>query len=159
MKKLMPFIFIFLLSACATTQYVFLIEPDKQISEEQYFIPSGEAKFNFSSASSIKENSIVEIGGWHIILGENKQVFRFDIKITNNSNDTLITPEEIIMVDADKNSLRLLNPEEYVYYAEGMTSQEALSQSSAISIYASQLQKTQGYTGTMYTYGTIYSNY
>lgn len=63
------------------------------------------------------------------------------------------------MIDADKNSLRLLNPEEYVYYAEGMTSQEALSQSSAISIYASQLQKTQGYTGTMYTYGTIYSNY
>src|SRR3990170_2917415 len=110
MKKLMPFIFIFLLSACASTQYVFLIEPDKQISEEQNFIPSGEAKFNFSSGRSIKENSIVEIGGWHIILGENKQVLRFDIKITNNSTDTLITPEEIIMIDPEKNSLRLLNP-------------------------------------------------
>lgn len=28
-----------------------------------------------------------------------------------------------------------------------------------MSIYASQLQRTQGYTGTMYTYGTIYGNY
>ena len=159
MKQLMPFIFILLLSACTTTQYVYLIEPDKQISEEHNYIPSGEAKFNFRSARGMKENSIVEIGGWHIILGEHKQVFRFDIKITNNSNDTLITPDEIIIIDADNISLRLLNPEEYVYYAEGMTSSEALSQSSAMSIYAAQLQKTHGYTGTIYTYGTTYSNY
>ena len=158
MKKLIPVIFVFLLSSCATTQHIFLIEPNKQISEKQSLIPSGEAKFNFDSARSIKENSIVEIGGWYIIFSKNKQVFRFDVKITNNSNDTLITPEEIVIIDADKNSLRLLNPEEYVYYAEGMTSEEALSLSYAMSIYASQLQKTQGYTGTMYTYGTIYRN-
>ncbi|MFZ6017710.1 MAG: hypothetical protein ACOYU0_08985 [Nitrospirota bacterium] len=56
-------------------------------------------------------------------------------------------------------SLKLFRPDEVVYYIEGMTSQEALNQSSAMSIYASQLQKTHGYTGTMYTYGTIYSNY
>jgi len=158
MKKLIPAIFVFLLSACATTQHIFLIEPNKQVSEKQFFISHGEAKFNFDSARSIKENSIVEIGGWHIIFNKNRQVFRFDIKITNNSNNTHITPEEIVIIDADKNSLRLLNPEEYVYYAEGMTSEEALSLSSAMSIYASQLQKTQGYTGTMYTYGTIYKN-
>ena len=97
MKQLMPFIFILLLSACTTTQYVYLIEPDKQISEEHNYIPSGEAKFNFRSARSMKENSIVEIGGWHIILGEHKQVFRFDIKITNNSNNYFVWCYECII--------------------------------------------------------------
>jgi hypothetical protein len=159
MKKLITVIFVFLLSACATTHYVFLIEPNKQVLEKPNFIPSGEAKFNFDSAKSIKENSIVEIGGWHIIFGKNKQAFRFDIKITNNSYDIVKTPDDIIIIDADKNSLRILRPDEYVYYSEGMTSEEALSQSSAISIYASQLQKTHGYSGTIYTYGTIYNNY
>lgn len=107
-EKVMPVIFVFfLLTACATTQRVFLTEPNKQISEKQNFIPSGEAKFNFNSAKSIKENSIVEIGGWHIKLRKNRQAFRFDIKIINNSNETLITPEEIIVIDADKKPLRL----------------------------------------------------
>lgn len=159
MKKLIPVIFVFLLSACATTQHIFLIEPNKQISENQNFIPSGESSFNFDSAKSTKENSIVEIGGWYVIFSKNRQVLRFDIKITNTTENTTVTPDDIIIIDADKKSLRILGPDEYVYYTEGMTSQEALSRSFAMSIYASQLQRTQGYTGTMYTYGTIYSNY
>lgn len=233
MKKLMSVIFVFLLSACATTQHVFLTDIEKpsnedlavmktqltilqnataegemikpfifqtmgvieettpegvttykhltreerlaamtleerqlydtfllqyeKESEERKFIPSRE--FSFDSARSVKENSIVEIGGWHIIYGKKRQVFRFDIKITNTTQNTLLTPDDIIIVDADKKSSRILSSDEYVYYAEGMTSQEALSQSSVMSIYASQLQKTYGYSGTMYSYGTTYGNY
>jgi len=124
-----------------------------------HFVDSNVAEFNFNSCKSVKENSIVEIGGWHIKFNEKKQAIRFDVKIINNSNDTRITPDDIIIIDADKRSLRLLRSDEYVYYAEGMTSQEALCTASAMSIYASQLQPTQGYTGTMHTYAAIHSNY
>lgn len=159
MEKLMSVIFVFLLSACATTKHVFLTEPNSQLSKNQNFIPDGELNFSLDSAKSIKENSNVEIGSWHIIYGKNRQVFRFDIRITNTTQNILLTPDDIIIVDADKKSLRILSPDEFVYYAKGMTSQEALSQSSVMSIYASQLQKTYGYSGTMYSYGTTYGNY
>jgi len=159
LTKLIPFALFFLISACTQTQRIFLIKPNMQVLEKPHFVDSGVDEFNFNSCKSAKKNSIVEIGGWHIKFNEKRQAFRFDIRIINNCNDTLITPDDIIIIDADKKSLRLLRPDEYVYYTEGMTSQEALSKASAMSVYASQLQATQGYTGTIYTYGTIYSSY
>ncbi len=101
MRKLKTIILLLpLLFGCATTQYVFLTEPNRQISAEPDF-PKGE-KFNFSSAKSVKENSTVEIGAWHITV-KGKEIFRFDVKILNTSSDSKITPDDIIIVYANKN--------------------------------------------------------
>ena len=142
-----------LLTSCATA--TFLAEPGRKV------LPPATCadKYCFGSAESIKDNSSVEIGGWLLTSKKGKKVLKLDIRITNKSEEEAVTPDDIILIDASGRSLRILNPEEFVYYYHGLTSADALVTSAAMSLYAAQLQKATGYTGTMYSYSTIYGNY
>ncbi|MEW5949855.1 MAG: hypothetical protein AB1711_10665 [Thermodesulfobacteriota bacterium] len=169
--KAILIVFVFLFPACAprlTVQHAFLTEPGVQVSKEQKEqfapIPEFASASTFASAKSVKENSTVELGMWrNAIIQEEKvirQIFVADIKITNTSTTSYITPEELIIFDAGKNSLRLLRPDECVYYAEGMTSEDALGQSAALSAYAAHTQANQFYnTYTAHSYyGSTYGS-
>lgn len=149
-------VIMFSLTACTSTKHTFLVDPDLPISKRQQILESWKA--DYESAESIKENSSVGVGAWFSEYSKKRRVLTFAIKITNNSSKPIVTPDDLIIIDGENNSLKLLTPDDYVYYLEGETSEEAISQSTAMSIYASQLQQNQGVHGTMYSYGTTYGN-
>ncbi|MDD5450908.1 MAG: hypothetical protein PHT49_03325 [Desulfovibrionales bacterium] len=166
--KTILIVFVFLFPACApqlTVQHTFLTARGVLVPREEFApIPKFDSTSTFRSAKSVKENSVVELGVWRKVYIERekviRQIFLADIKITNTSTTPYITPEELIIFDADKNALRLLRPDEYVYYIEGMTSEDALGQSTALSAYAARTQANQfynTYTAQSY-YGSTYGS-
>lgn len=159
----MPKILLVLLllsSLGCSANYVYLHDIHKpQPNQTQYDLSKyedGDLRL-FDSARSVEENSIVELGCIIREKGENKTLI-LDIRIINKGGKAYITPEDLVLIDADRKTLRLLKPEEYVYFVWGETSEEALMKASALSIYAGHIQSTQPYTGQAYTYGNIYGS-
>lgn len=156
MKKLLIISFCLYLTSCQISTYTFLHDSSLPLN-----LNSQARSNNYVSGISKKENSIVEVEAWLVNTGS-KQHIRYDFKITNNDNQAYVTPANIIILDADKQLIRLLSPEEFVYYKEGMTSEEALIESNAMAKYAEQMQANQPTYGMMQykssLYGQFYNN-
>ena len=153
MKKFFLLIILVFICAC-TPQYIHLSDTKAQTP----FTEPPQGKYSFSSASSIKENSMVQVGAWEVENINGKKIYRFDFKITNKGNETYETPDGIVVLDANENLLRLLNPEEMVYYFQGQTSEEALMKSISLSSMAKSFEPAQAYTGTFNYYKQSYGN-
>jgi hypothetical protein len=112
-------------------------------------------KLYFNSARSEKEGSIVEVGAWLVDWG-NRKYFRYDIKVTNKTNDTIMSPDNIEVFDGKNVALRILSPEDAVYLAHGKTSMSALASSSAFQSAAAMQNYANPSPVRAYTYGNIY---
>lgn len=160
MPKILLILILLSSLGCSSVNYVYLHDIHKsQPYQDQHDLSKFE-KGNlrlFDSARSVEENSVVELGCIIREKGENKTLI-LDIRIINKGEKPYTTPDDILLIDADKKTLRLLKPEEYVYYVWGETSEEALMKASALSVYAGHIQSTQPYTGQAYTYGNIYGS-
>jgi len=139
---------------CSCVTVTHLKSPEYETEAHKNHYPMDDI-FYFNSAISKLEGSLVKVGAW-VFNFENRTYIRYDIMIKNNTDSTIESPGSIEIYDSDNMSVRLLSPDEAVYYAHGITSQSALASSNALQAAATWQAYSNPSPINGYSYGNLY---